>query len=436
MKVAFHTLGCKLNFSESSALNRQLEEVGFQSVGFQQSPDVFVVNTCSVTENADKKCRKLVSQAKRINPNALIVIVGCYAQLKPQEIASIKGVSAVLGAADKFRLPEVLKELIEAPQQIVRNTPIQEANVFERAWSAGDRTRSFLKVQDGCDYKCTFCTIPLARGSSRSDTLEGVLKNVEAIAQKGIQEVVLTGVNLGDFSTENREDFFDLVKALDIQALVPRFRISSIEPNLLHDALIDYVASSRSFMPHFHIPLQSGNNEILASMRRRYRRELYAERVSHIRKVMPYASIGVDVITGFPGETEAHFMDTWNFIQDLDVSYLHVFTYSERENTPAASLPGKVPVSVRQERTQRLISLSEKKKLRFYRQFLGSTRSVLFESSEEEGKISGFTDNYIRVEVPYQENLVNRIISISLEEFAANGNLTGTIPISQLETIK
>jgi threonylcarbamoyladenosine tRNA methylthiotransferase MtaB len=436
MKVAFHTLGCKLNFSESSALNRQLEEVGFQSVGFQQNPDVFVVNTCSVTENADKKCRKLVSQAKRINPNALIVIVGCYAQLKPQEIASIKGVSAVLGAADKFRLPEVLKELIEVPQQIVRNTPIQEANVFEQAWSAGDRTRSFLKVQDGCDYKCTFCTIPLARGSSRSDTLEGVLKNVESIAQKGIQEVVLTGVNLGDFSTENGADFFDLVKALDTQALVPRFRISSIEPNLLHDALIDYVASSRSFMPHFHIPLQSGNNEILASMRRRYRRELYAERVQHIRKAIPHASIGVDVITGFPGETEAHFLDTWNFIQDLDVSYLHVFTYSERENTPAASLPGKVPVSVRQERTQRLISLSEKKKLGFYRQFLGSTRSVLFESSEEEGMISGFTDNYLRVEVPYQENLVNRIVPISLEGLVANGNLTGKMPVSILAAIE
>ncbi len=436
MKVAFHTLGCKLNFSESSALNRQLEEVGFQSVGFQQNPDVFVVNTCSVTENADKKCRKLVSQAKRINPNALIVIVGCYAQLKPQEIASIKGVSAVLGAADKFRLPEVLKELIEAPQQIVRNTPIQEANVFEQAWSAGDRTRSFLKVQDGCDYKCTFCTIPLARGSSRSDTLEGVLKNVESIAQKGIQEVVLTGVNLGDFSTENGADFFDLVKALDTQALVPRFRISSIEPNLLHDDLIDYVASSRSFMPHFHIPLQSGNNEILASMRRRYRRELYAERVQHIRNAIPHASIGVDVITGFPGETEAHFLDTWNFIQDLDVSYLHVFTYSERENTPAASLPGKVPVSVRQERTQRLISLSEKKKLGFYRQFLGSTRSVLFESSEEEGMLSGFTDNYLRVEVPYQENLVNRIIPISLEGLVANGNLTGKMPVSILTAIE
>lgn len=427
MKVAFHTLGCKLNFSESSALNRQLEEVGFQSVEFQDTPDVFVVNTCSVTENADKKCRKLVSQAKRINPKAFIAIVGCYAQLKPQEIASIPGVNAVLGAADKFRLPEVLKELMASNQVIVRNTPIQEVNVFEKAWSAGDRTRSFLKVQDGCDYKCTFCTIPLARGASRSDTIENVLKNVEQIAVQGIKEVVLTGVNLGDFGKESKDDFFELVKALEAQAAIPRFRISSIEPNLLHNEIIDFVASSKIFMPHFHIPLQSGNNEMLAAMRRRYRRELYAERVQHIRKVMPHASIGVDVITGFPGETDAHFQDTWSFIEDLEVSYLHVFTYSERENTPAASFAHPIPVSIRQERTRRLISLSEKKKLAFYQSFLGEARPVLFEADSNEGQISGFTDNYIRVQTEWSDALVNSIVNVNLQHLCSNGNLAGLL---------
>lgn len=429
VKVAFHTLGCKLNFSESSALNRQLEEVGFQSVPFQDTPDVFVVNTCSVTENADKKCRKLVAQAKRINPNALITIIGCYAQLKPTEIAAIPGVNAVLGAADKFRLPQVLQELTSTRETLVRNTPIHEVNVFEQAWSAGDRTRSFLKVQDGCDYKCTFCTIPLARGKSRSDTIDNVLRNAEAIAATGVNEIVLTGVNLGDFGKGTETDFFDLVQALDAQAAVPRIRISSIEPNLLHDDIIRFVARSRVFMPHFHLPLQSGNNEMLAAMRRRYRRELYASRVEYIRQEIPDASIGVDVITGFPGESEAHFDDTWQFIEDLPVSYLHVFTYSERADTPAAEMPNPVPVAVRQERTRRLISLSEKKKLAFYRQFIGQQRMVLFEADQEEGMISGFTDNYLRVQLPWDAALVNSMVSVHLGDLSGNGNLDGQIQL-------
>lgn len=429
MKVAFHTLGCKLNFSESSALNRQLEEVGFQSVSFQDTPDVFVVNTCSVTENADKKCRKLVAQAKRINPNALITIIGCYAQLKPAEIAAIPGVNAVLGAADKFRLPQVLQELTATRETLVRNTPIREVNVFEQAWSAGDRTRSFLKVQDGCDYKCTFCTIPLARGKSRSDTIDNVLRNAEAIAATGVKEIVLTGVNLGDFGKGTDSDFFDLVQALDAQAAVPRIRISSIEPNLLHNDIIRFVAKSRVFMSHFHLPLQSGNNEMLAAMRRRYRRELYASRVEYIRQEIPHASIGVDVITGFPGESEAHFSDTWQFIEDLPVSYLHVFTYSERVDTPAAEMPNPVPVAVRQERTRRLISLSEKKKLAFYRQFIGLQRPVLFEADNEEGMISGFTDNYLRVQLPWDAALVNSLVPVHLGDLAGNGNLDGQIQL-------
>lgn len=429
MKVAFYTLGCKLNFSETSAISRQFSEAGYIPVEFSDRPDIFVINTCSVTENADKKCRKLVAQAKRINPDALVTIIGCYAQLKPEEIAGIPGVNAVLGAADKFRLPEVLKDLHHTEKTLVRNTSIREVNVFEQAYSIADRTRSFLKVQDGCDYKCTFCTIPLARGKSRSDTLINVLRNAEKIGAAGVQEIVLTGVNLGDFYTEDKKDFFDLVQALENQGAVPRFRISSIEPNLLHNDIIDFVAGSRHFMPHFHVPLQSGNNEMLAAMKRRYKRELYAERVAHIRKVMPHASIGVDVITGFPGETQSHFEDTWQFVQDMEVSYLHVFTYSERENTEAILLPGKVPVSQRQERTRRLIELSNKKKNLFYQQHLGTQRVVLFESDEEDGIISGFTDNYIRIEMPWDPILVNELSPVHLDTFSENGNISGKMQV-------
>jgi len=427
MKVAFYTLGCKLNFSETSAIGRQFSNAGFMPVDFTDTPDYFVINTCSVTEQADKKCRKLVSQAKRINPDAFIAIIGCYAQLKPEEISSIPGVNAVLGAAEKFRLPEVLKEMGPSASGYISNTPIQEVKGFHDAYSVGDRTRAFLKVQDGCDYKCTFCTIPLARGSSRSDTLDNVLKNAAQLSVSGVQEIVLTGVNLGDYASANGEDFFTLVQALEKQGAVPRYRISSIEPNLLHDEIIDFVAKSRHFMPHFHIPLQSGNNEILAAMRRRYRRELYASRVAHIRSVMPHAGIGVDVITGFPGETDTHFQDTWQFLEDLPVSYFHVFTYSERENTPAAEMGDVVPVQVRQERTRRLIQLSEKKKNIFWQQYVGTERPVLFEADVEQGILSGYSDNYIRVGVAYDPMLVNEIRNTEIMGLGTQGLMSGRV---------
>jgi threonylcarbamoyladenosine tRNA methylthiotransferase MtaB len=427
MKVAFYTLGCKLNFSETSAIGRQFSNAGFMPVDFTDTPDYFVINTCSVTEQADKKCRKLVSQAKRINPDAFVAIIGCYAQLKPEEISSIPGVNAVLGAAEKFRLPEVLKEIGPSASGYISNSPIQEVKGFHDAYSVGDRTRAFLKVQDGCDYKCTFCTIPLARGASRSDTLDNVLKNAAQLSASGVQEIVLTGVNLGDYASANGEDFFTLVQALEKQGAVPRYRISSIEPNLLHDEIIDFVAGSRHFMPHFHIPLQSGNNEILAAMRRRYRRELYASRVAHIRSVMPHAGIGVDVITGFPGETDTHFQDTWQFLEDLPVSYFHVFTYSERENTPAAEMGDVVPVQVRQERTRRLIQLSEKKKNIFWQQYVGTERSVLFEADVEQGILSGYSDNYIRVGVEYDPMLVNEIRNTEIIGLGTQGLMSGRV---------
>lgn len=427
MKVAFYTLGCKLNFSETSAIGRQFSDAGFTPVDFTDSPDYFVINTCSVTEQADKKCRKLVSQARRINPDAFVAIIGCYAQLKPQEISSIPGVNAVLGAAEKFRLPEVLKEMAPDTKGFISNTPIRDVKGFHDAYSIGDRTRAFLKVQDGCDYKCTFCTIPLARGSSRSDTIDNVLRNAEQLASSGVQEIVLTGVNLGDYGKDTEVDFFALVQALEAQGAVPRYRISSIEPNLLHDEIIDFVSASRHFMPHFHIPLQSGNNEILAAMRRRYRRELYASRVEHIRKVLPHAGIGVDVITGFPGETDAHFQDTWQFLEDLSVSYFHVFTYSERDDTPAATMPGVVPVSVRQERTRRLIQLSDKKKQLFWQSFAGTERPVLFEADVVAGRISGYTDNYIRVGVEYDPMLVNEIQVTEIVGMGTEGVMEGRV---------
>ena len=427
MKVAFYTLGCKLNFSETSAIGRQFSNAGFMPVDFTDTPDYFVINTCSVTEQADKKCRKLVSQAKRINPDAFVAIIGCYAQLKPEEISSIPGVNAVLGAAEKFRLPEVLKEIGPSASGYISNSPIQEVKGFHDAYSVGDRTRAFLKVQDGCDYKCTFCTIPLARGASRSDTLDNVLKNAAQLSASGVQEIVLTGVNLGDYASANGEDFFTLVQALEKQGAVPRYRISSIEPNLLHDEIIDFVAGSRHFMPHFHIPLQSGNNEILAAMRRRYRRELYESRVAHIRSVMPHAGIGVDVITGFPGETDTHFQDTWQFLEDLPVSYFHVFTYSERENTPAAEMGDVVPVQVRQERTRRLIQLSEKKKNIFWQQYVGTERSVLFEADVEQGILSGYSDNYIRVGVEYDPMLVNEIRNTEIIGLGTQGLMSGRV---------
>ena len=418
--VAFHTLGCKLNYSETSSISRQFEEAGYVVVSFDASPDIFVINTCSVTDFADKKCRQIVRKALRINDNASVVMMGCYAQLKPKEISEIPGVDLVLGAAEKFRVLEYVDQLHKVQGQgLVKASEVNEANIFESSFSFGDRTRSFLKVQDGCDYKCTFCTIPQARGKSRSDTIESVVSNARMIAEMGAKEIVLTGVNIGDFGNgtaviegvrpKKEALFIDLIKALDDVDTIKRFRISSIEPNLCTDDIISFVARSRRFMPHFHMPLQSGNNKQLREMKRRYKRELYADRVAHIKSVMPHACIGVDVIVGFPGETEEDFKETYRFIQELDVAYLHVFTYSERANTPAAEMANPVDMGERRRRNEMLRILSEKKRRAFYESFIGREREVLFEQSKEEGLISGWTDNYIRVEMEGQSELVNQL---------------------------
>lgn len=413
--IAFHTLGCKLNFAETSTLSRQLETAGYEKTDFHNNADVYVINTCSVTDNADKECRQLIRKVKRQNPNATVVITGCYAQLKPDQIASIDGVDMVIGAGEKYNIAAHLSTFKRSEKAQVYSCDIEAVQGFNASYSMNDRTRTFLKVQDGCDYSCTFCTIPLARGHSRSDTIKGVLSNVHELQQSGVQEVVLTGVNLGDFgkghqgNRKHNEDFFDLVKALETETDMPRFRISSIEPNLLHPELIEYISVSKRFMPHFHMPLQSGNNDMLAAMRRRYRRELYAERVALIKEKMPHACIGVDVIVGFPGETETHFQDTFNFLHELPISYLHVFTYSERENTPAALLPGIVPVHERKQRNARLRDLSEKKMNLFTEEHIGETRPTLFEHAEKDGNMEGYTDNYIKLTRPFDANKVNRI---------------------------
>lgn len=425
--VAFYTLGCKLNFSETSSIGRLFEEAGYQEVDFNDGADIYVINTCSVTDFADRKCRKIVRQALRHAPHAFVVVVGCYAQLKPQEIADIPGVDLVLGAAQKFRILDYINELTKMPEKgMVYAGDVKEANEFVNAFSFGDRTRSFLKVQDGCNYKCTFCTIPQARGASRSDTVESVVANAGKIAEMGVKEIVLTGVNIGDFGngTEVIEGskpkkealFIDLIQELDKVEGIERFRISSIEPNLLTEEIIEFVANSQRFVPHFHVPLQSGNNKQLRGMRRRYQRELYAERVAAIRKVMPSACIGVDVIVGFPGETDEDFMETYRFINELDISYLHVFTYSERANTPAAEMEGIVPVHVRRERNEMLRILSEKKRRHFYEQHEGDCRPVLFEAKNQDGKMFGFTDNYIKVCVEYDEKLINQIAIVELQK--------------------
>jgi len=425
-KVAFYTLGCKLNYSETSSIGRLFTQAGFDIVEFSNTPDVFVINTCSVTENADKKCKKIVKEALKISPNAHVTIVGCYAQLKPKEISEIPGVDMVLGAAEKFRIVEYLTDLTKNPKTLVYNQPVSEANEFVPSFSFGDRTRTFLKVQDGCDYSCTFCTIPLARGSSRSDTIENAVAQAREIAASGVKEIVLTGVNLGDFGIRNgkREDrFLDLVKALDEVEGIERIRISSIEPNLLSDEIIEYVATSKRFVPHFHIPLQSGSDKILGLMRRRYKRELYASRVAKIKQVMPDCCIGVDVIVGFPGETREDFVDTYNFLNDLDVSYLHVFTYSERENTPAAEMSGTVPGSTRADRSKMLHILSEKKRRAFYETQLNKTDEVLFEGDIKEGFMHGFTRNYIKVKAKYDPILVNEIKSVYLTAISSDGDV-------------
>lgn len=421
-KVAFYTLGCKLNFSETSTISRLFEDAGFAKVDFEDTPDIYVINTCSVTENADKKCKQLVKKALKINPNAFVSIIGCFAQLKPVEIGQIPGVDLVLGANEKFDILNYIAESDKKEEAQISFQNIKETKEFIPSFSIGDRTRSFLKIQDGCDYFCTFCTIPLARGKSRNASIESTLLEAEKIAKTDIKEVVLTGVNIGDFGQGGGENFFQLVQELDKIDGIDRFRISSIEPNLLSNEIIDFCLSkAERFVPHFHIPLQVGNDRILKAMRRKYERSLYAERVAQIKSLRPDCCIGVDVIVGFPGETDEEFMDSLNFIKDLDISYLHVFTYSERANTGAPKLGEFVPMEKRKERSKMLHILSDKKKRAFYEQNLGSERTVLFESEEENGVMHGFTENYVKVKIPFNENLINQFRTVRLTEIDRDG---------------
>ncbi|TDQ82606.1 threonylcarbamoyladenosine tRNA methylthiotransferase MtaB [Sphingobacterium yanglingense] len=425
-KVAFYTLGCKLNFSETSSIGRIFKDAGYETTPFNSQADVYVINTCSVTDHADKKCRKVVKEALKHSPNAYITIVGCYAQLKPKEISEIPGVDMVLGAAEKFNIIEHINDLTKQEKAIIHNGPIDETNQFVSAFSIGDRTRTFLKVQDGCDYSCTFCTIPLARGASRSGKIEDIVKQAEEIAASGVKEIVLTGVNIGDFGIRDgkRQDkFLDLVKALDEVEGIDRIRISSIEPNLLANEVIEFVAQSKRFVPHFHMPLQSGSNKILAQMRRRYKRELYAERVAKIKTLMPNSCIGVDVIVGFPGESREDFIDTYNFLNEMDISYLHVFTYSERENTIAAQMEGAVPGAQRSDRSKMLHILSEKKRRAFYEENLNAVGEVLFESDIKDGYMHGFSKNYVKVRTPYDPLLVNEIVPVRFMSISENGEV-------------
>ncbi|GAB3015611.1 tRNA (N(6)-L-threonylcarbamoyladenosine(37)-C(2))-methylthiotransferase MtaB [Spirosoma pulveris] len=439
-KVAFYTLGCKLNFSETSTLARLMEQQGFERVEFNQQPDVFIINTCSVTDNADKKCRKIVREAQKINPDGYVAILGCYAQLKPKEISEIPGVDAVLGAAEKFRLHELMPTFVKVPTgepAQVFNSPIEEAIDYHAAYSLNDRTRTFLKVQDGCDYPCAYCTIPLARGKSRSDTITNVVKAAREIAERGVKEIVLTGVNIGDFGLINgqrEETFFDLVRALDEVEGIERFRISSIEPNLLTDEIIEFVAQSKRFVPHFHIPLQSGSNRVLGLMRRRYKRELYVDRVQKIKELMPHACIGVDVIVGHPGETDAEFKETYVFLTELPISYLHVFTYSERPNTTALTIKPVVPGPIRAERSKMLHILSDKKRRAFYDTQVGRDATVLFEEDVADGLMQGFTENYVRVVAKYDPLLINETLVVHLSAVNAAGLMDVTEPETLLET--
>ncbi|MFV0173505.1 tRNA (N(6)-L-threonylcarbamoyladenosine(37)-C(2))-methylthiotransferase MtaB [Empedobacter falsenii] len=435
--VAFHTLGCKLNFSETSTIARNLKDNGYQKVEFTDSANVYVINTCSVTANADKECRTIVKNAMKANPEGFVVIVGCYAQLKPQEIAEMEGVDLVLGAAEKFNIAEYLDDINKKEETIVHSCEIEEADFYVGSYSIGDRTRAFLKVQDGCDYKCTYCTIPLARGISRSDTVENVIKNANEIAQKGIKEIVLTGVNIGDYgkgefgNKKHEHTFLELVQELDQVEAIERIRISSIEPNLLKNETIYFVSKSNRFVPHFHIPLQSGNDEILKKMKRRYLSNLYLDRVTKIREVMPNACIGVDVIVGFPGETEELFMDTYNFLNELPISYLHVFTYSERDNTEAIEYDGVVDQGERKRRNKMLRILSEKKRQAFYQSQLGSTQKVLWEHDNKDGKMFGFTENYVKVQTDFNLELVNQTQLVDLVRINHNGIVE--VKINELE---
>jgi threonylcarbamoyladenosine tRNA methylthiotransferase MtaB len=431
-KAAFHTLGCKLNFSETSTISRLFEEQGYLKVDFNESADVYVINTCSVTANADKECKLIVKNALSISPDAYIAVIGCYAQLKPEEIANIEGVDLVLGASEKFKLLHYLNDLTKKTKAEIFNCEIEDTTTFIDSYAIGDRTRGFLKVQDGCDYSCSFCTIPLARGSSRSDTIANAVKNARKIGERGIKEIVLSGVNLGDFGkhpsqeevfNNNNETFYDLIKELDKVETIERFRISSIEPNLLKNEIIEFVADSKRFVPHFHIPLQSGSNKILKVMRRRYLRELYAERVQKIKSLIPHCCIGVDVIVGFPGETEQDFLETYNFLNDIDVSYLHVFTYSERDNTDAALLKNVVPIAERKKRNKMLRILSAKKQRAFYEQHIGTTRKVLFEADSRDNVMHGFTDNYIKIKTQYNTELINQLQELELISLDADGSV-------------
>lgn len=428
-KVAFYTLGCKLNFSETSTIARNFQDEGFERVDFEEFADMYVINTCSVTENADKQFKQIVRKAMKINDKAFVAAIGCYAQLKPEELAAVDGVDLVLGATEKFKITDYINDLTKNDFGEIHSCEIAEADFYVGSYSIGDRTRAFLKVQDGCDYKCTYCTIPLARGISRSDALENVLKNAADISKQGIKEIVLTGVNIGDYgkgefgNKKHEHTFLDLVQALDKVTGIERLRISSIEPNLLKNETIEFVSQSRTFVPHFHIPLQSGSNAVLAKMKRRYQREVYTERVNKIRKVMPHACIGVDVIVGFPGETDEHFLETYHFLNEMDISYLHVFTYSERDNTEAASMENVVPVNVRNKRSKMLRGLSVKKRRVFYESQIGSTRKVLFESENKEGYIHGFTENYVKVKTPWNPALVNTLHQIKLTKIDEDGSV-------------
>lgn len=437
-KVAFYTLGCKLNFSETSTIARKFEESGYRKVDFTDTPDIFIINTCSVTENADKKCHKVVREARAISPEAYVAIIGCYAQLKPREIAEIPGVDAVLGAAEKFRLVELLDGFVRPEKPAIIASEIANASTFNTSFSLHDRTRTFLKVQDGCDYSCSFCTIPLARGASRSDSVENIVKTAQEIAATGVKEIVLTGVNTGDFGIQGgvrREKFIQLIEALDEVEGIERFRISSIEPNLLSDDIISFVGSSKRFVPHFHVPLQSGSNKVLKLMRRRYQRELYVERVQQIKSTMPFACIGVDVIVGFPGETTGDFLETYQFLNELDISYLHVFTYSERANTVAVNLAGSVPAHERARRSKMLHILSDKKRRAFYEQNTGTSRRVLFENDIENGYMHGFTENYVRVAARYDPVLINELVDVTLTHVNANGAMEVTEAVSTPQAI-
>jgi threonylcarbamoyladenosine tRNA methylthiotransferase MtaB len=428
-KVAFYTLGCKLNFSETSTIARSFQDEGFDRVDFEEVADMYVINTCSVTENADKQFKQVVRKAMKLNNKAFVAAIGCYAQLKPEELAAVDGVDLVLGATEKFKITDYITDLSKNDFGEVHSCEIGEADFYVGSYSIGDRTRAFLKVQDGCDYKCTYCTIPLARGISRSDELENVLKNAKEISEQGIKEIVLTGVNIGDYgkgefgNKKHEHTFLELVQELDKVEGIERLRISSIEPNLLKNEIIEFVSKSRTFVPHFHIPLQSGSNEILKLMKRRYQREIYTERVNKIREVMPDACIGVDVIVGFPGETDEHFLETYHYLNDLAISYLHVFTYSERENTEAAKMEGIVPENVRAKRSKMLRGLSVKKRRAFYESQIGTNRTVLFETDNKEGYIHGFTENYVRVKTPWNPALANTLQEVNLTKIDEDGSV-------------